>query len=90
MYGADILIFEGILSFHKSQIADLMDMKVNLTIGEMNRVLLDFLGLCGHRFRYTIGPSSGKRYCRKGSHHLNKLSNYVNSKPFRGGRLLEC
>uniref|UniRef100_A0A1I8BWE4 Uridine kinase n=1 Tax=Meloidogyne hapla TaxID=6305 RepID=A0A1I8BWE4_MELHA len=28
MYGADILIFEGILSFHTPEIVDLMDMKV--------------------------------------------------------------
>uniref|UniRef100_A0A0N4Z390 Uridine kinase n=1 Tax=Parastrongyloides trichosuri TaxID=131310 RepID=A0A0N4Z390_PARTI len=28
MYGADVLIFEGILAFHKQEICDLMDMKV--------------------------------------------------------------
>lgn len=28
MYGADVLIFEGILSFHRPDIAALMDMKV--------------------------------------------------------------
>lgn len=30
MYGADILIFEGILAFHRPDIANLMDMKVCL------------------------------------------------------------
>ncbi|CAD6198583.1 unnamed protein product [Caenorhabditis auriculariae] len=29
MYGADVLIFEGILAFHVEKIKDLMDMKVN-------------------------------------------------------------
>ncbi|KAL3080041.1 hypothetical protein niasHT_034599 [Heterodera trifolii] len=28
MYGADIIIFEGILAFHKSEISELMDLKV--------------------------------------------------------------
>ncbi len=28
MYGADVLIFEGILSFHKKAITDLMDVKI--------------------------------------------------------------
>lgn len=28
MYGADVLIFEGILAFHEERIKDLMDMKV--------------------------------------------------------------
>jgi uridine kinase len=30
MYGADILIFEGILSFYKPEIAELMDIKVGV------------------------------------------------------------
>lgn len=28
MYGANVLIFEGILAFHDSQILDILDMKV--------------------------------------------------------------
>lgn len=32
MYGADILIFEGILSFHRPEIAVLMDMKVSADV----------------------------------------------------------
>lgn len=28
MYGADVLIFEGILAFHREDINEMMDMKV--------------------------------------------------------------
>ena len=32
MYGADILIFEGILSFHIPEISELMDIKASLLL----------------------------------------------------------
>ena len=28
MYGANVLVFEGILAFHKAEVLDLLDMKV--------------------------------------------------------------
>ena len=31
MYGADVLIFEGILAFHRPEINKMMDMKVGFT-----------------------------------------------------------
>lgn len=31
MYGADVLIFEGILAFHNKELRELMDMKVLLS-----------------------------------------------------------
>lgn len=54
MYGADVLIFEGILSFHIPEIAKLMDIKVvELTIrdSELTKYLL--LDFCRHGFRYS-------------------------------------
>lgn len=51
MYGADVLIFEGILSFHIPEIAKLMDIKVVELDSELTKYLL--LDFCRHGFRYS-------------------------------------
>lgn len=47
MYGADVLIFEGILAFYMQEIVDLMDIKVNKAHNERTHLKLSkFLDLC--------------------------------------------
>ena len=47
-YGADVLIFEGIMAFHNPKVLEMMDMKVRL--GNLARIV--FL-ICSFRFLWT-------------------------------------
>ncbi len=55
MYGADVIVFEGILAFHKQEIRDIMDLKVCMCTNVFTCVRVD---IRRHGRGHAIGASS--------------------------------
>lgn len=63
IYGANVILFEGVLALYDKLIRDMMDVKVSK--GLFNAVCIKLFivcaDICGYRFGYSISKKNAKR-----------------------------